>query len=65
VKRTVEIDEDLLQKAMEASGAQTYTEAVEMALRDVVHRRASEALRAFLGTEPDAEDVPRRREPAA
>jgi Arc/MetJ family transcription regulator len=65
VKRSIEVDEELLKKAMEASGAKTYAETVEAALRDIVHRRASEALPAFLGTEPDAEDVPRRREPAA
>jgi Arc/MetJ family transcription regulator len=64
MKKTLHVDENLLQQAKTACGATTDTEAVRLGLESLVRQAAYERLRALLGTEPDAQDVPRRREPA-
>ena len=63
MKKTLHVDESLLQQAKAACGAITDTEAVRLGLESLVRQAAYERLRALLGTEPDARDVPRRREP--
>ncbi|HLK66004.1 MAG TPA: type II toxin-antitoxin system VapB family antitoxin [Bryobacteraceae bacterium] len=65
MKKTLNIDEDLLKDAKEACGAKTDTEAVRMGLQALLRHAAYQRLREFAGSEPDAEDVPRRREPPA
>jgi Arc/MetJ family transcription regulator len=66
MKKTLNIDEKLLEQAKLACGANTDTETIRLGLEALVRRQAYERLRSLLGTEPDAEDVPRRREnPAA
>jgi hypothetical protein len=62
MKKTFDLDAKLLKHAKEASGAATYQDAVRLALQAMVHHHASQALRKFIGSEPDAQDVPRRRE---
>jgi Arc/MetJ family transcription regulator len=62
MKKTLNIDEKLLQQAKEACGAATDTQTIQKGLEALVQHAASEQLRALLGSEPDAEDVPRRRE---
>ncbi len=65
-KKTLNIDGKLLQDARKASGASTDTEAVRLGLEALVRHAAYQRMRAFGGSEPDAQDVPRRREkPAA
>ena len=49
-RTTLDIDAELLAKAMEASGAKTKTEAVELALRELVRQRQLKLLREELGT---------------
>lgn len=49
-KTTVQINEKLLQKAIEAIGAKTKKEAIEVALQELVRQRYREALRKELGT---------------
>jgi Arc/MetJ family transcription regulator len=49
-KTTVQIDEKLLQKAIEAIGAKTKKEAIEAGLQELVRQRYREALRKELGT---------------
>jgi len=49
-KTTVQIDEKLLQKAIEAIGAKTKKETIEVALQELVRQRYREALRKELGT---------------
>ena len=65
MKKTLNIDEALLTEAKEACGATTDTETVRLGLEALVRHAAYQQLRAFIGSEPDAEDVPRRREPPA
>jgi Arc/MetJ family transcription regulator len=62
MKKTLNVDEELLTEAKRASGAATDTEAVRLGLQALVRSAAYERLRALIGSEPDAKDVPRRRE---
>lgn len=63
MKKTLHIDEALLKEAKEASGAATDTDTVRLGLEALVRHAAYQRLRALIGSEPDAQDVPRRREP--
>ena len=65
MKKTLHIDEGLLKEAKEACGAATDTDTVRLGLEALVRHAAYQRLRTFAGSEPDAEDVPRRREPPA
>jgi hypothetical protein len=65
MKKTLNIDEHLFEEAKAACGAATDTETVRLGLEALVRHAAYQRLRALAGTEPDAEDVPRRREPPA
>jgi len=65
MKKTLNIDEELFSSAKAASGAQTDTETVRLGLEALVRRAAYERLRSLQGSEPEAEDVPRRREEPA
>jgi Arc/MetJ family transcription regulator len=62
MKKTLNIDEELLKEAKQACGASTDTEAVHKGLEALVRRAALQRIRAYLGSEPNAVDVPRRRE---
>lgn len=62
MKKTLNIDDELLREAKLASGATGDTEAVRLGLEALVRHAAHERLRSLLGTEPEAQDVPRRRE---
>jgi hypothetical protein len=62
MKKTLNIDEELIRQAREASGAATDTEAVRLGLEALVRHAAYERLRNLLGSEPNAQDVRRRRE---
>ena len=65
MKRTLNIDDKLLKEAKAASGAKTITDAVKIGLETLVRNAAYERLKAFGGSEPGAQDVPRRREAPA
>ena len=65
MKKTFNIDEELLRKAREACGAATDTETIRQGLEALVRHAAYQRMREYLGTEPGAKDVPRRREPPA
>lgn len=64
VKKTLNIDDDLFQRAKVACGASTYTEAIRLGLEALIRCSAYERLRALRGTEPQAQDVPKHREKA-
>jgi Arc/MetJ family transcription regulator len=65
MKKTLHLDEHLLRDAKTASGAKTDTETVRLGLEALVRRGAYERLRALRGTEPQARDTTRRREPSS
>ncbi len=62
MKKTFNIDEDLFNEARAACSATTDTAVVRMGLEALIRHAAYERLRALGGSEPDARDVPRRRE---
>ncbi len=62
MKKTLNIDEQLLRDAKSAAGAQTDTDTVRLGLEALVRRGAYERLRALRGSELQARDVRRRRE---
>ncbi len=64
MKKTLNVDGELFDQAKTACGAATDTETVRLALEALVRRAAYERLRTLRGTEPHAQDVPRRREKA-
>ncbi len=63
-RTTLDINEGLLGDAMRLSGARTKTEAIELALRELVRRRERELLRKELGSfdlDLDLEELRRLR----
>jgi Arc/MetJ family transcription regulator len=62
MKKTFNIDDKLFTEAKSACGAKTDTETVRLGLEALVRHAAYERLRRLLGSEPHAQDVPRRRE---
>ncbi|HEY3938689.1 MAG TPA: type II toxin-antitoxin system VapB family antitoxin [Bryobacteraceae bacterium] len=62
MKKTLNVDDKLLKEAKAACGATTDTETIRLGLEALVRHAAYQRLRSFLGTEPHAQDVPRRRE---
>jgi Arc/MetJ family transcription regulator len=62
MKKTLEIDATLLAEAKAAIGATTDTATIRAGLDALVRQAAYQRLAALGGSEPDAQDVPRRRE---
>jgi hypothetical protein len=62
MKKTLNIEEKLINEAKLACGATTDTETVRLGLEALIRHAAYERLRALRGAEPRAVDVPRRRE---
>ena len=62
MKKTLNVDDTLFRQARLASGASSDTETVRIGLESIIRRAAYERLRALRGSEPNAQDVPRRRE---
>ena len=65
MKKTLDLDDQLLREAKAACGAATDTETVRLGLQALLRHAAYERLRALRGAEPGARDVPRRRESPA
>ncbi len=55
------LDEELLTEAREATGIEEKTALVHEGLRALVAQEAARRLIALGGTEPELEDIPRRR----
>ncbi len=62
MKKTFNVDDQLLTEAKAACGATTDTETIRLGLEALVRRAAYERIRALRGSEPEARDVRRRRE---
>jgi len=66
MKKTFNVDDELLRKAKSACGAATDAETIRLGLEALAQRDAArEQLRSLLGSKPNAKDVPRRREKRA
>jgi hypothetical protein len=62
MKKTFNIDPELLKEARESCGAKTDTEAIRLGLEALLYRAAVERMIAYAGSEgPAVRDVPRRR----
>jgi len=61
MKKTFNVDKELLREAKEACGAKTDTETIRLGLQALVRHAAYERMRAFGGSETYSADVPRRR----
>jgi hypothetical protein len=68
MKKTFNVDDNLLREAKTACGASTETETIRLGLEALVRHAAYQRMRTWRGSERGRElpDVPRRREkPAA
>lgn len=64
-RTTLEVDNALIETAMELSGQKTKTQTIELALRELIRHREREYLRRDLGTfelDLDAEELRRLRQ---
>ena len=61
MRTTLDLDEELVRRALKESGARSKTQVIEMGLRLVIEREARLRLKKLYGKLPDIEAVPRRR----
>jgi len=61
MRTTLDLDEDLLRRALKETGARTKTELLEMGLRALLEREARRRLRALEGKLPGLAPTRRRR----
>jgi len=61
MRTTVVIDDELLARAQELTGIDEKSALIREALKSLVAREAARRLALLGGTEPDLEDIPRRR----
>ena len=61
MRTTVALDDDLVRTAQEYTGIQERTALIREGLKALIHREASRRLALLGGTEPDLEEIPRRR----
>jgi Arc/MetJ family transcription regulator len=61
MRTTLILDEDLIERAREASGIDEKTALVREGLRALIARESARRLAALGGSEPDLDPIPRRR----
>jgi Arc/MetJ family transcription regulator len=61
MRTTLDLDDTLIRRAMQETGAPTKTEVIEMGLRSLLERKARERLKALFGGVPRLRQVRRRR----
>lgn len=61
MRTTLNIDDDLLERARELSGINEKTALVRSGLEALIARESAKRLAKLGGTDPDLEDIPRRR----
>ena len=61
MRTTLDIDEDLVNRALAETGARTKTEVIEMGLRALLEREARRRIKALFGSGPKLRAVKRRR----
>ena len=65
MRTTMNLDDELVARAQELTGIKERNTLVRMGLEALVQREAGRRLARLGGTDPDIEDIPRRRESAA
>jgi Arc/MetJ family transcription regulator len=61
MRTTLNLDEDLMQRALAATGAKSKTEVIELGLKSLVEREVRRQLKKLHGRRPELEPVRRRR----
>lgn len=61
MRTTMNLDDALMARAQELVGPMDRTALVHVALKALIEREAARRLAALTGTEPQLQDVPRRR----
>lgn len=64
MRTTVTLDDALLAQAQSLSGLKDRSVLLQEALRALIERESARRLIRLAGTEPQLEDIPRRRESA-
>jgi Arc/MetJ family transcription regulator len=60
MRTTLDLDQDLVQQALIATGAKTKTDVIEMGLRLLLEREARKRIKALRGRLPTLQSSPRR-----
>jgi len=61
MRTTVNLDDELMEKAQELSGLTNRKAVIDEGLRALIERESARRLAKLAGSEPDLEDIPRRR----
>jgi Arc/MetJ family transcription regulator len=61
MRTTLDLDEELVRRALDETGAKSKTEVIEMGLRALLEREARKRLKALYGVGPRLRAVRRRR----
>jgi Arc/MetJ family transcription regulator len=61
MRTTLDLDEELVRRALQETGARTKTELVERGLRSLLEREARRRLKALYGQGPALRAVKRRK----
>jgi Arc/MetJ family transcription regulator len=61
MRTTLDLDEDLVRKALQETGARSKTEVIEMGLRSLLEREARRRLKDLYGSQLKIDRVRRRR----
>jgi Arc/MetJ family transcription regulator len=64
MRTTLNIDDDLLQRARDLSGMQEKTALIREGLKALIERESARRLARLGGSEPQLEPIPRRRSEA-
>jgi Arc/MetJ family transcription regulator len=61
MRTTLDLDEELVRKALAETGARSKTEVIEMGLRSLLEREARKRLKDLFGSNGAIKEVRRRR----
>jgi len=61
MRTTLDLDADLVRRALDETGAKSKTEVIEMGLRAILEQAARKRLKALFGEGPKLREVRRRR----
>ena len=61
MRTTIALDDELVRTAQEYTGVTEKSALMRAALKALIHMEASRRLAALGGTDPDLEDIPRKR----
>ena len=61
MRTTLNIDDDLLQKAQELTGVNEKTALVKLGLEALIAKESARRLARLGGSDPNLEDIPRRK----